>query len=74
MLIPSPHNNINTMHTTLLDINEASTRLHVCKRMIYRLVQKKDLPPPVKVGGKSLFLETDIEGFIARRVEARNSA
>ena len=59
-------------HTKLLDLNEASARLHVCKRMFYRLVQMKHLPPPLKLGGKSLVLESDIEDYIARLIAVRN--
>ncbi|MBI5771662.1 MAG: helix-turn-helix domain-containing protein [Verrucomicrobia bacterium] len=65
---------MSNTQTKLLDLNEAAARLHVCKRMFYRLVQQKHLPPPLKVGRKSLVLESDIEGYLAALIRARNDA
>lgn len=63
---------MNTTQTKLLDIKEAASRLHICTRMIYRLVQQKELPPILKVGAKSLVLESDVDAYIARMIQKRD--
>ena len=56
---------------TLLSIPEAAAKLSICRRMYYRLVQLGELPPPLKIGGKSLVPLMDVTQFILRKIEAR---
>lgn len=64
---------MNTSNKALLEIPEAAARLRICVRLYYRLVQKKQLPPILKVGRKSLVLESDVDAYIERLIQQRKA-
>ncbi|MFT5633954.1 MAG: excisionase family DNA binding protein [Rubritalea sp.] len=47
----------------LLTLDEVAKRLSLSKRAVYRLIAKKSLPRPVKVGGATRLYESDLEQF-----------
>jgi predicted DNA-binding transcriptional regulator AlpA len=38
---------------------------------VYRMIKRRQLPLPVKVGGSSRWLVSEVEAFITKAVEAR---
>lgn len=58
----------------LLTRIEARERLGgISDDKLYGLIRDGDLPPPIKLGTSSRWLESDLEGFIARLAEARKA-
>ena len=55
----------------LLSVLEVAARLKVCRRTIERLVASRALPPPLKIGKASRFLETDVAAFVRELVAER---
>lgn len=67
------HEPMNTTNTNLLTLREAVQRLRISPRSYYRLVQRKALPAPVKIGSKTLVLEADIVRYVEALVAARDA-
>ena len=55
----------------LLSARQVAARLSVSRSHLYALMSKHDFPVPVKVGGRTTWLETEVDAWIAARVEAR---
>lgn len=56
----------------LLNARTVATRLSVSKATLYRLVRDHDFPAPVRLGkGRSAWLETEVDSWVAQRAEAR---
>ena len=57
----------------LVSIRQAASRLGISTRAIYRLMARRELPPPVKVGGASRLyvsdLDTYLDGLKAKRAK-----
>lgn len=51
---------------SLLTVNETAQRLSICRRTLEREVARKKFPPPVKIGGKSLYFLADVVGHLSR--------
>ena len=65
---------MNTAEPKLLTLGEAVTRLRICKRSYQRLVQRKIVPRPLKIGRKTLVLESDLRAYIDSLIERRDRA
>ena len=52
----------------------AARLIGVSRRTLERLVQRREFPPPLKVGSKSLFFRSDVEAFLKRLAEQRNGS
>ena len=35
--------------------------LRVSRRTLYRMIERRDLPPPLKIGKRSVYLKSDLE-------------
>lgn len=72
----SQHVKGNYMKTEpkLLTLREAVSMLRICTRSYYRLVQRKVLPRPIKVGSKTLVPESDVRAYIDGLIERRDKA
>ncbi len=55
----------------LVGLNEAAARLGVCKRTVQRLISSGELPWPVKLGSRSLLLESDIQDYLQKLIKTR---
>lgn len=56
----------------LYSMQEVSRMLGLSVRSIYRLVDRGELPPPVKVGGSSRFFASDLDAYYEKLREQRN--
>lgn len=57
----------------LVDLEGLATRLMVSKRSVWRLVASGDLVPPIKVGRMARWFEGDIETYLDRKRQQRDS-
>ncbi len=64
----SSHSSSNVIQ--LLTVKETAERLSISRRTLYRLIQDKQFPRPLEIGGSVRFTESDILGFL-RRLERR---
>ncbi len=55
----------------LVSLHTAACRLDISLRGLYRLVARKELPPPVKVGRSSKLCESDLAHYLQRLKEKR---
>ncbi len=55
---------------TLLDISAMSKAFGVCPKTIRRMVKRYDLPPPVRVAGKSQWFAGRVLDWIEGRAES----
>ena len=62
---------MNAAVERLVTVEEFAARLGVCRRQIYRLWHRGEIPPPVKVGGATRWLESDVEAYIEKLKQAR---
>jgi len=58
-----------SLHTT----KEVTEALRIGRTMLYELIANGELPKPVKVGTRSLWLQSDIEGFLAKKIAERET-
>lgn len=57
----------------LLPMAEVCAALGNCHRAtVYRLVVEKELPPPVKIGAKSAWPQSEVAALVERLKAARN--
>lgn len=52
-------------------IAEAAAKLSVSGRHLRRLIDKGEFPQPIRVGGRSIVLAADLDGYVAGRVRER---
>jgi len=57
----------------LVSIKHVAFRLDTSVRGIYRLIARREFPPPVKVGGASKFYDSDVDAYLSRLREGRKS-
>ena len=57
----------------LIDLDGLAERLTVSKRSVWRLVASGDLVPPVKIGRLVRWFEADIETYLDRKRQQRDS-
>lgn len=62
-----------TPHTVMLRLPEVCRRVGLSRTSIYRLLEAKEFPAPVKLGCALTFVEAEVEGFLAERIAARGS-
>lgn len=55
-----------TQSDNLLSLPSAAKQLDISVRGLYRLIARKELANPVKVGGSSKLFESDLEAYKAR--------
>jgi excisionase family DNA binding protein len=55
----------------LLSVRETAQRLGIARRTLEREVSRRKFPPPLKIGSKSLYAESDVEAYIAKLKEQR---
>lgn len=61
------------MSDSLLPLPEVCARLGGCHRAtVYRMVQDGELPPPVKIGARSAWPESEVAELVERLKAARN--
>jgi excisionase family DNA binding protein len=63
-----------TAAPSLLTLNDAAQRLAVCRRTLERLIARGEFPLPVKVGGASRILVSDLHAYLQRVTEQRGAA
>lgn len=51
----------------LLTIPEAADLLHISERTVYRLIERGELPPLIKIGRASRIRLKEVLAFIARK-------
>lgn len=52
----------------LIRIHEVCGRIGVCKSTLYRMVSLNSVPPPKKLGGRTIaWLEADVDAWIDSR-------
>jgi excisionase family DNA binding protein len=64
---------VNTQVERLVGVEEFAGRLSVCRRQIYRLWHRGEIPGPVKVGGATRWPESDLEAYIEKLKQARRT-
>ena len=52
----------------LISLDELASRLSISKAMIYRLIQRKDFPRPVKIGKASRWDEGQVNQWVESRL------
>jgi len=57
----------------LISIRNVASRLGLSVRAVYRLVARDEFSRPVKVGGATRFYESDLDEYLSRLREGRNS-
>ncbi len=57
--------NTNTHHSLVMTVDEVSKCLGISTRTIYRLIEEKKLPNPIKLGNSTRWRRADIELFVA---------
>lgn len=68
----SPSEDNACQSAELLNVEEIAKRLHECStRTIYRHAQTGVLPRPLKIGGRSYWLESDVAELIAKQEKKR---
>jgi predicted DNA-binding transcriptional regulator AlpA len=55
----------------LISLPAAAHQLDISVRGLYRLIARKEIPSPVKVGGASKLFESDLETYKVRLKEQR---
>ena len=58
-----------TEATRLLRIVEATKRVGVCKAWVYNLIRSDNFPKPIKLGSASVWIEIEVQGWIANKVD-----
>lgn len=58
---------------SLRTTKEVTEALRIGRTMLYELIANGELPKPVKVGTRSLWLQSDIEGFLAKKIAERET-
>jgi len=58
----------------LVSVEAVAERLSVCRRQIYRLWARGEIPPPVKVGGATRWPESEVNAYIEELKQAREPA
>jgi excisionase family DNA binding protein len=53
-------------HPRLVKINEAAGMLAISTRQVWRLIAAGELPKPLKVGGASRLMESDLAEYITK--------
>lgn len=61
-----------TQSDNLISLSNAAHQLNISVRGLYRLIARKELPNPVKVGGASKLFESDLESYKAQLKEQRS--
>jgi excisionase family DNA binding protein len=57
----------------LISLPKAAKQLDISVRGLYRLIARKELPNPVKVGGASKLFESDLSAYKTQLKERRRS-
>lgn len=50
---------------------EVARRLSCTVRTVWRMIAKRELPPPVKIGKRAALPASEVEAYMARVMEAR---
>ena len=62
------------MSKRFIRLPEVEDRLGCKKSKIYELITRGELPRPVKIDGCSVWVESEIDAFIDRRIADREAA
>jgi len=57
----------------LISVSEAAKRLGIVRRTLERQVSRKNFPPPLKIGAKSLYAVSDVEAYVRKLMEQRSA-
>jgi prophage regulatory protein len=57
----------------MLSAKAVAARMGVSRALIYHLVKAKGFPRPIKIGGRSAWLEHEVAAWVMARAEARGS-
>lgn len=52
---------------------EVTAALRIGRTTLYELIASGELPKPVKLGSRSLWLQSDIERFVAKKIAERET-
>ena len=52
---------------------EVIAALRIGRTTLYELIASGELPKPVKLGSRSLWLQSDIESFVAKKIAERET-
>ena len=57
---------MNTHESTehLMSLSIAAKRLDISLRSLYRLIARREIPPPVKVGRSSKLCQSDLDNYL----------
>lgn len=66
--------NTNVQSSRLIDRKEVERRTSLRKTSIWRLIRDGDFPKPIPLGGKSAWVEHEVESWIAARIASRDKA
>lgn len=58
---------------SLMSLRQAATRLNISTRALYRLIARKEIARPVKVGGSSKLCESDLDTYLTRLKQTRKA-
>lgn len=62
---------MNDGKENLVGVKEFAARLSLCRRQIYRLWARGEIPPPVKVGDATRWPESEVAAYIEQLKQAR---
>ncbi|WP_421850619.1 helix-turn-helix transcriptional regulator [Oricola sp.] len=63
------------MSYTLISIQDTCRKLNISRTVLWRLVKNGEFPRPVAVSGKrKSFVESEVDAWIAARIDARDMA
>jgi predicted DNA-binding transcriptional regulator AlpA len=73
LFVKMPNEDSQSQSGDFYNVRKVAEELDHCStRTIYRYVQEKLLPPPLKIGGRSRWLKKDVESFIAKLEKKRH--
>jgi predicted DNA-binding transcriptional regulator AlpA len=55
----------------MLNARTVAARLAVSRPLIYVLIREHGFPKPLKLGGRRVWLESEVDAWLLRRSEAR---
>jgi predicted DNA-binding transcriptional regulator AlpA len=58
----------------LLSVREVARRLGIARRTLEREVSRKNFPPPMKIGAKSVYSVSDVETYVAKLKATRDGS
>lgn len=61
----------NTLETELLTLPDAARLLAISTRTLWRLINRREFPRPLKIGSASRVAREDVQGYKLRLMQTR---